>query len=284
MNDLNHNQDFNKIRKNNTLLLGGNGKTGRRIAERLKVLNVPVRIGSRSSEIPFDWQEPDTWQAVIQGMDKIYITFYPDLALPGAVDVIRAFTELAVNNGVQYLVLLSGRGEEEALACEQIVQQAGVEWAILRASWFCQNFSEGFMRDLVLEGVVPLPPGEVKEPFIDADDIADVAVAALTEYGHAGQIYEMTGSKLLTFGEAVQHIASATGREINYVQIPKEDFTAGLKDVGLPEVMVNLYTYLFAHVLDGRNEYLTDGVQRALGRQPRDFKTYAKDAAAAGAW
>lgn len=270
--------------KNNTLLLGGNGKTGRRIAERLKALDVPVRIGSRSSEIPFDWQEPATWQDVVHGMDRVYITFYPDLALPGAVDVIRAFTELAVKNGVQRLVLLSGRGEEEAQACEQVVQQAGVEWTILRASWFCQNFSEGFMRDLVLEGVVSLPPGEVREPFIDTDDIADVAVVALTENGHTGQIYEMTGSKLLTFGEAVEEIASATGREISYVQISHEDFTAGLKEVGLPEVMVTLYTYLFTHVLDGRNEYLTDGVQRALGRQPRDFSTYVHDAAVAGAW
>jgi len=270
--------------ENNTLVLGGNGKTGRRVAERLKTHCVPVRIGSRAGEPPFDWEDRRTWEAALQGMVNVYISFYPDLAIPGAAEAIRAFTDLAVRSGVQRLLLLSGRGEEEAQNCEQIVQQAGVEWTILRASWFSQNFSEGFIRELILSGEVALPAGDVEEPFIDVDDIADVAVAAITENGHSGKIYEMTGPGLLTFTEAVREIAKAIGREIRYVQISPDDFAAGLKQQGVPEDMVSLLNYLFTSVLDGRNAHLSDGVERALGRKPGDFAAYVRDAAAAGAW
>jgi uncharacterized protein YbjT (DUF2867 family) len=274
----------NTKQENNTLVLGGNGKTGRRVVERLRAIDVPVRVGSRTGELPFDWQDQSIWQAILQDIKKVYISFYPDLAVPGAADAIRAFTDLAVQSGVERLILLSGRGEEEAQACEKIVQQAGAEWTILRASWFCQNFSEGFMRDLILDGVLALPAGDVKEPFIDADDIADVAVAALTEDGHSGEIYEMTGPRLLAFSEVVQEIARATGRDIRYIQISHEDFTTGLEQQGVPKDMVSLLDYLFGTILDGRNEHLNDGVQRALGRNPRDFSEYVRNAVAACAW
>jgi uncharacterized protein YbjT (DUF2867 family) len=278
------NTSKNPQQENNTLVLGGNGKTGRRVAERLKSRGLPVRIGSRTAEPAFDWEDQNTWQAALQDIANVYISFYPDLAVPGAAEAIRAFTDQAVQSGVQRLVLLSGRGEEVAQHCEQIVQQAGVDWTILRSSWFSQNFSEAFLRDLVLSGELALPAGNVKEPFIDADDIADVAVAALTEDGHAGKLYEMTGPSLLTFTEVVEEIAKTTGRDIHYVQISHDDFVAGLKAQSVPADMVSLLDYLFTTVLDGRNAHLNDGVQRALGRQPRDFATYVRDAAATGAW
>ena len=267
-----------------TLVLGGTGKTGRRVVERLKARGVPVRAGSRSAELPFEWQDPTTWAPVLQDVAAVYITYYPDLAVPGAADTIRAFVDQAVQSGVRRLVLLSGRGEEEAQRCERIVQDAGVEWTILRSSWFSQNFSEAFMRDLVLGGMVALPAGDVREPFIDAGDIADVAVAALTEPGHAGQLYELTGPRLLTFAEAVGEIARATDREIAYAPIPREAFVSALVEQDVPDDFVDLLSYLFNEVLDGRNAHLTDGVQRALGRAPRNFTDYVQDASATGAW
>ncbi|MEN8129451.1 MAG: NAD(P)H-binding protein [Pseudomonadota bacterium] len=268
---------------NMTLVLGGTGKTGRRVVERLKARGVPVRIGSRSAELPFEWQDQTTWAPVLQNMASVYIVYYPDLAVPGAADTIRSFVDQAVQSGVRRLVLLSGRGEEEAQRCERIVQDAGAEWTILRASWFSQNFSEAFLRDLVIGGVVALPAGDVREPFIDAEDIADVAVAALTEPGHAGQLYALTGPRLLTFAEAVGEIAQATGREIAYVPIPQEAFASALAEQGVPADFVALVSYLFNDVLDGRNAHLSDGVQRALGRAPRDFTEYVRDVAA-GVW
>jgi uncharacterized protein YbjT (DUF2867 family) len=269
---------------NITLVLGGTGKTGRRVAERLAARGVPIRIGSRSGEPPFDWEDQATWAAALRNAKSVYITYYPDLAVPGAAATIRSFANVAVQSGVRRLVLLSGRGEEEAQLCEQLVQASGVEWTILRASWFAQNFSENFLRESVLSGEVALPAGNVAEPFIDTDDIADVAVAALTEDGHVGQLYELTGPRLLTFAEAVGEIASATGQEVRYVQISHEAFATALAEQELPADLVALMSYLFISVLDGRNAHLTDGVQRALGRDPRDFSEYVREAAANGVW
>ena len=266
------------------LVLGATGKTGRRIVERLAEKGHAVRKGSRQSDPPFDWDDRGTWDAVLDGVEAAYLCYAPDLAIPGATDAIRSFVERAVELGVGRLVLLSGRGEEEAQECELIIQRADIEWTVVRASWFCQNFSEGEFLDMVLAGEIALPAGEVGEPFVDADDIADVAVAALTEDGHQGQVYELTGPRLLPFAEAVGEIASAPGRAIRYVQIPPEAFAAGVAEAGLPEDITWLLDYLFATVLDGRNEHLGDGVRRALGREPRDFTDYARAAAATGIW
>ena len=267
-----------------TLVLGGTGKTGRRVAERLASRGVPTRVASRGGDPPFDWGDQSTWDAVLDGVTAAYISYAPDLAIPGATDAVRAFVERAVEHGVRRLVLLLGRGEEEAQLCELIIQRPEVEWTVVRASWFSQNFSEGEFLDMVLAGEITLPAGDVPEPFVDVDDIADVAVAGLTEDSHAGQIYELTGPRLLTFAEAVDEIAQATGRTIRYVQILAEAFAAGVAESGLPEDILWLLNYLFATVLDGRNAYLADGVRQALGREPRDFAEFAHQAAAAGVW
>lgn len=278
----NSNESTNQ--KENTLVIGGTGKTGCRIVEQLITKDVPTRIGSRSGTPPFDWDNQNTWEPALENVGAVYITYQPDLAVPAAPPAIKAFSALAVEKGVERLVLLSGRGEEEAQRCEQIVQNAGTDWTILRASWFNQNFSEGAFHELVLSGEVVLPARPVGEPFVDVDDIADVAVAALTEDGHAGQLYELTGPRLMTFTDAVSEIAEASGRDIRYQQIPAEVFTNALREQGAPTDEIEMLNYLFTTVLDGRNEYLTDGVQRALGRPPRDFRDYARATAASGAW
>ena len=267
-----------------TLVLGGTGKTGRRIVDRLRAMGVAVRVGSRSEQPAFDWEDRATWAPALQGVDAAYISYYPDLAVPGATDAVRAFTEEAKAAGVTRLVLLSGRGEEEAQAAELIVLESGIDATCVRASWFNQNFSENYMLDSIIEGELVLPVGDVAEPFIDADDIADVAVAALTEAGHVGQVYEVTGPRLLTFAEAVGEIAKALDRPIEYIQIPAEDYIAAAREQGLPEDLIELMMYLFVTVLDGRNAYLADGVERALGRKPRDFYDFAWDTAQSGVW
>jgi uncharacterized protein YbjT (DUF2867 family) len=180
--------------------------------------------------------------------------------------------------------LLSGRGEEEAQACEKVVMNSGVDWTIVRASWFNQNFSEGNFLEAILVGHVALPAGDVGEPFVDADDIADVAVAALTEEGHNEEIYEVTGPRLLTFREAIREIADATGKNIQYEQVTMEEYAAVLKQYELPDNLIWLVTYLFTEVLDGRNANLTDGVERALGRKPTDFSEFIKKSLASGVW
>src|SRR5215204_2420082 len=101
------------------LVLGGTGKTGRRVAERLAARGVPTRIGSRSGEPPFDWGDEATWEPVLRSVGSVYLTYYPDLAIPGAVAAVRSFAEVAVHSGVPRLALLSGRGEPEAERAEQ---------------------------------------------------------------------------------------------------------------------------------------------------------------------
>lgn len=204
--------------------------------------------------------------------------------MPGAPDAIEAFVNLAKHHGVKRLVLLSGRGEEEAQACERIVQNADLEWTIVRASRFNQNFSEGAFTDMVLGGDITLPAGEQVEPFVDVDDIADVAVAALTEARHSGQVYEVTGPRLMTISDIACDLSRATGRDITYVDVPHDAFVAEVANSGAPKDVVWMLDYLFSTVLDGRNAHLTDGVQRALGRPPKDFAEYARETAATGVW
>lgn len=267
-----------------TLVLGGTGKTGRRVAARLKAMGEEVPIGSRASVPGFDWDNETSWEASLKGVTAVYITYAPDLAMPGAKDAIEAFVGLAKKRGVKRLVLLSGRGEEEAQACERIVIASGLEWTVVRASWFYQNFSEGAFVDMVLGGTITLPAGEQVEPFVDADDIADVAVAALTEDHHDGQVYEVTGPRLMLLADVAADLSRATGREISYVDVPHEAFVAEVAASGAPRDVVWMLDYLFSTVLDGRNAHLTDGIQRALGRPPKDFATYARDVAKTGAW
>ncbi|MGW2314656.1 NAD(P)H-binding protein [Actinomadura luteofluorescens] len=267
-----------------TLVLGGTGKTGRRVVERLEAMDVPVRMGSRAASPPFDWEDESTWAPVLRNVENVYLSYYPDLAVPGAPDAIRAFTGAAADAGVRRVVLLSGRGEPEARDCELIVEASGLAWTVVRASWFAQNFSEDYLLDPVRAGEIVLPAGEVPEPFVDADDIADVAVEALTRDGHAGEVYEVTGPRALTFAEAVAEIGRAAGREIAFVPVGADEHAAALREHGVPEDVIALLTYLFTTVLDGRNARPADGVERALGRPPRDFSEYARDAASSGIW
>ncbi|MEL6386981.1 MAG: NAD(P)H-binding protein [Pseudomonadota bacterium] len=267
-----------------TLVLGGTGKTGRRVASRLEAVGETVRIGSRSAVPCFDWDNEASWDAALKGVSAVYITYAPDLAFPGATDAIQTFVNKARKAGVKRLVLLSGRGEEEAQACERIVQASGIDWTIVRASWFNQNFSEGAFIDMVLNGAITLPAGDTPEPFVDVDDIADVIVAALTQDHHSGQVYEVTGPRLLTLADVAAELSRATGREITYVDVPHEGFMAEIEASGAPKDVAWMLDYLFSTVLDGRNASLTDGVARALGRPPKDFADYARDVARSGAW
>jgi uncharacterized protein YbjT (DUF2867 family) len=266
------------------LVLGSSGKTGRRIAFQLQELGHVVRKGGRSATPSFDWHDRSGWKATMDGVRAIYIAYYPDLASPGAADNIEALIEVAREVGVEKLVLLSGRGEEEAQRCERLVLGSGIPATVVRAAWFHQNFSENFIREMVMDEMIALPVGTVKEPFVDARDIAEVAVAALTEDGHEGEMYEVTGPELLSFDQVASELSEATGRPMRFLDISHEEYMEGVRSAGLPGELTELIDYLFREVLDGRNETLCDGVERALGRPPRSFRKYAREAAAEGVW
>ncbi|MGM3277226.1 NAD(P)H-binding protein [Ralstonia sp. 24A2] len=265
------------------LVLGATGKTGARVAQGLRAHGVTVREGSRNAIPAFDWEDQTTWPAALAGMDGVYITYQPDLAAPGAEAAIGAFVEAAKSAGVRHLVLLSGRGEPAAQRSEAIVQNSALAWTLLRASWFNQNFSEGHLLEPVLAGVIALPGGNVAEPFVDAGDLADAAVAAFTDARHIGQLYEMTGPRALTFAEVAEILSDALGRDIHYQPMETNAYVEMLSDY-VPRAFAEFLGGLFAEVLDGRNVHVADGVQRALGRAPRDFADYVREVVKTGVW
>ncbi|TGG92911.1 NmrA family transcriptional regulator [Natronospirillum operosum] len=265
------------------LVIGATGKTGRRIVQRLQAQGEAVRAVSRGSAPAFDWEQPEHWLPALSGIEVAYISYYPDLAAPGSQEAIAELIRQAKTAGVRKLVLLSGRGEQNAERCEQLVRDSGLAFTLIRASWFYQNFSEGHLLESVNSGLVALPAGEVREPFVDVDDIADVAVAAMRDDRHNGELYEVTGPRLLTFHEAVAEIAAVTGKPLQYVPITLAQFHAGLT-ASVDAPTADLLTSLCEEVFDGRNEALADGVGRALGRPPLDFGAFCRDRAAAGVW
>ncbi len=265
------------------LVIGSTGKTGRRIAHKLARQGIAVRHGSRRSETPFDWDNSDTWKAALADVRAVYVSYFPDLAFPGASDKIESLTKAAVKAGVERIVLLSGRGETHSRHCENIVRNSGLDYTLVRASWFAQNFSEGYLLEPALAGTVAVPAGDVREPIVDVDDIADVAVTALTQPGHARKLYEVTGPRLMTFADAASELSAAIGREVRYQPITLDQFHAGMSEIGGTSI-ADVLTEICRQTLDGRNESLGDGVQRALGRPPRDFAEFCRGAAASGAW
>src|SRR6056297_108150 len=271
------------MQKRPILVIGATGKTGGRVAAKLEAEGYYVRRGSRNSATPFDWEAPETWTPALKGARAAYVTYFPDLAFPGAVDKLDSLCETAKDAGVEHLVLLSGRGEHHARLGEEVVRNCGVDFTIVRAAWFAQNFSEGYLRDPILAGVLPMPGGEIAEPIIDINDIADVAAAALTEPGHRGELYEVTGPRLMTFAHMAGALSQARGRPIRHIPISFEEFHANIAQSG-GDFVAAVFTAIARETLDGRNAHLTDGVQRALGRPPRDFAEFARDAARAGAW
>jgi uncharacterized protein YbjT (DUF2867 family) len=271
------------------LVTGATGKTGRRVVRMLEERGVTVRAASRSGTPSFDWTDRGTWEPALRGVTGMYLV-HPDLGSPQAAEDVAAFARQAAASGVRHAVLLStpsdawGPAQEHVLTTERALEQAGLEWTVLRVRWFFQNFSEDFLYDPVLSGEVRLPAGDGKEAFVDAEDIAEVAVVALTEDGHAGWCYELSGPRLMTFQDAVAEIARATGRDLRYVPLSPEEYMDEQRAQGVPEEWVQLSVGLYEHVRSGGLASLSDGVERALGRSPRDFAAYAETTAAQGVW
>ncbi|MGY1854779.1 NAD(P)H-binding protein [Modestobacter sp. SYSU DS0290] len=250
---------------------------------RLRAAGHQAVPASRGGARRLDWSEPSGWDDAVVGVQAVYLAYAPDLAVPGSGETLAAFTGRAAAAGARRVVLLSGRGEPGAQAAEQAVAAAadagGVDWTVLRCSWFAQNFTEGAFAPAMAAGELALPVAGVREPFIDADDIADVAVAALLGDGHAGRVHELTGPRSLTFAEAVAAVAAATGRPARFRTEPVEEHLAGLAAAGVPDDVRELMRHLFTEVLDGRNSAATDGVRRVLGREPADVAAHVHRAA-----
>jgi uncharacterized protein YbjT (DUF2867 family) len=264
------------------LVLGATGSTGRRVAERLRAAGWAVRAASRHSEVRFDWSDPTTWEPAVGDAARMY------LMAPDGQPVDPSFVRLAVDQGVGRMVLLSSMsieamGDERLLDAERTVRASGADWTILRAGWFHQNFDEGFFHPAVLAGELALPLGDVRQVFVDADDIAAAAVAALTGDGHGGHTYELTGPRALSFAEALEIIGRAAGRSVRF-RGTAEDYLAAQTALGMPEEQTRQEIEAFAALRALGDGQPTSAVRQVTGREPKDFETYAAEAAARGAW
>ena len=267
-----------------TLIIGKHGKTGRRVEALLNAAGMESRGVSRSTFPAFDWERPDTWLEAMEGCDRAYVSFQPDLAIPAAQIAIKEFIRLAKESGIKHIVLMSGRGEQGAQQAEQQLMHSGLTWNVVRASWFNQNFSEGFLIEGIQAGQVALPAGQINEPFIDVDDIAEVAFNCLTRPELHNQLFEITGPELLTFEKCVSMIADAIEQPIAFIPITTKDLLEGLKQQGQPEDVLWLMNELFTHVMDGRNSYVTQDVEKVLGRPAKHFEEYVSKTLAEGSW
>ena len=266
------------------LIIGKTAKTGLRVEQRLQTMGYATRGVSRSSSPAFDWEDASTWRAALSGTESAYVTFFPDLAIPSAEGTIKDFVAVAREMGLKHLVLLSGRGEQGAERAENVLINSGMDWNVVRANWFMQNFSEGFMIEGIVQGELMLPAGDIVEPFVDIDDIADVAVAALTRPELRNRLFELSGPRAMTFAQCVAEISEAVGYPVTYTQVDIEDFLQAMRDQGLPEDMLWLMRELFTVVFDGRNSNPSTGVEEALGRPATDFSEYVQKVMATGAW
>jgi uncharacterized protein YbjT (DUF2867 family) len=270
------------------LVLGGTGKTGTRLARHLVAAGAIARPGSRTpaaastgvQPVRFDWDDDSTWGPALDGVTGVYLV--PPALRMDHPPLLARLAEQAVAAGVRRLVLLSARGvdagpENPLIAAERAVQAvAGDRLTVIRPAWFMQNFTEAFFASGVASGVLVAPSGDGAEPFIDADDIAAVAAAALTDDGHAGRTYELSGPEALTFAQAASVFSQHFGHEVRHVDLPISEWIAGAEGNGLPAAYAGMLGALFGVIRDGHDAYLSTGVQDALGRPPTSLAEWAQ--------
>ncbi|MFG2786394.1 NAD(P)H-binding protein [Streptomyces sp. NPDC048419] len=265
------------------VVTGASGRTGSRVVRAARAAGLTVRAASRAQG--FDWEDPATWAQTLRDADAAYLVHPSDVGAPAATEGVAALAREAVGLGVRRLVLLSARGEEQAGATEEALRTSGAHWTVVRAAWFAQNFSEGPLLDELCRGELTFPAGEVREPFIDVRDIADVVATTLTcGDRYVGHTVEITGPRLLSFREAVAEISEATGTKLTYTPVAARAYGEALTGFGVPSAEAEFLVEVFEGLLDGRNAHLSDGVREVLGREPRDFSDFVGEAAAAGTW
>ncbi|MEV0438514.1 NAD(P)H-binding protein [Streptomyces spectabilis] len=270
------------------LVTGATGTTGSRVAARLSGLGHTVRAASRRAgagpgRVGFDWYDPDTHAEALRGADRVYLV--PPVAEPEPAAVMGPFLERARAAGVTRVVLLGSSAIEAggpgAGRVHQLLADGGPfdQWAVLRPSWFMQNFTGDHphatgIRD---EGVLTTATGDGRVGFVDADDIAAVAARALTDPVAPGPDLVVTGPEALTYAEVAAVVTRVTGRAVRHRAVSPDALAARLTGLGMPAAFARLLAALDDGISGGAQDRVTDTVERVTGAAPRSFaEMYAK--------
>lgn len=267
------------------LLTGGTGKTGRRTAHRLAADGHNVLLASRSGRgsghlpgVRFDWGDPGTFDAALANRDAVYLVAPTDV--PTSLRAMQPLIDRAIAHGIRRFVLLSAsslpKGGPMMGAVHAYLEDRAPEWAVLRPTWFMQNFSEqqhlATIRD---EGVIYSATGDGRVPFIDAENIAAVAAEALTRTIAFNRDLILTGPRSLSYGDVAQIIGAAIGRHVRHINLGEtrlaKRFEAGGMDPGYAAILAAMDTRIAA----GAEDRLSSDVERATGEAQADFVDFA---------
>jgi len=281
------------------LVTGATGTTGREIVGELRRLGVVgvralVRDPARAAfirEAEFetaegDFDRPETLGAALEGVERVLLLTPPT---PQTFAQQSAFVEAARRAGVRHVVKFSAIGADADAPegfgkwhgqSEDLLKSSGLAWTMLRPNFFMQNILWQ-ARQIVATGAIYQPVGEARASFIDVRDIAAVAARALTEPGHEGQTYVLTGPEALSYRDIAAKLSDATGRQINYVPITPAQFREGALGAGQPEWLVSALERLNELFASGRAAEVNDNVRRVGKKEPTTFDQFARDHAAA---
>lgn len=274
------------------LVLGGTGKTGGPLVRRLTEEGHGVKCASRSGAAPggaegcrFDWYAAESHGAALDGVGSIYLI--APLGAPDPLQVMQPFIETAIARGVGRFVLLSSSLLEEGGPAMGMVhaflRQCAPQWAVLRPSWFMQNFViDPHLTSICSEGAIYSATDDGLVPFIDAEDIAEVALHALTDARPTANDLLITGPQAISYDQVAATIGGVVGRPVRHVRLTAEQLAKRFEDAGIPAEYATMLAGLDRAIAAGAEARTTDIVEKVTGHPPASFESFAQ--AHAGQW
>jgi ergot alkaloid biosynthesis protein len=271
------------------LVIGATGNTGRHIVSRLTELGFTVRTATRQERPPdstpehvrFDWADASSHEAALSGVDRMYLVAPAMVEDPSVLMV--PFIERALERGVRRVVLLSSSAVPEGTpglgTVHRFIRERAPEWAVLQPSWFMQNFAEARHHhgtSLKRDGVLVTATGDGRVGFVDARDIAEVAVRALADERSHDTAHVITGPQALRYDDIAAVLSQVLGRPIRHVHVDPDEARRHMMGVGMPEQYARLLVQLDEAIARGTEAHVTQTVSRVTSREPRTFEAFAR--------